>query len=137
MSTDRSRGLPAPLEGVRQRFERWRQTHKVRTRIPDALWAAAVKMAGRYGLHRTAQALPVEYYSLKKRVERESARAPVETTATFLELTPPADHNLTSAPMGGCEYTLELEDGAGAKMRIHVKGVEPPDLATLSRDLWK
>ncbi len=75
MSTRRTRGLPARLEGVRQRFEGWRRTRKVRSRIPEALWASAVKMAGTYGLHRTAKALRVNYYMLKKRVERGAAVA--------------------------------------------------------------
>ncbi len=64
-----TRDLPARLEGVRRRFERWRGTHQARTRIPDRLWAAAVKVAGMYGIHRAAKALRVDYYSLKKRVE--------------------------------------------------------------------
>jgi hypothetical protein len=137
MTTRQARDLPGPLESVRRRFERWRQSRKARARIPDVLWAAAVKMAGRYGVHRTARALPVEYYSLKKRVEREAAKVPFGTGAAFLELTPPAGRNVTSAPMGSCEYSLELEDAAGAKMRVHVKGAEPPDLTTLSRSFWK
>ena len=31
---------------------------------------------------------------------------------------------------------LELEDVEGAKMRLHFKGIEAPDLAALSRSLW-
>ena len=34
------------------------------------------------------------------------------------------------------ECILELEDVAGAKMRIHIKGMEAPDLAALSRSFW-
>ena len=32
------------------------------------LWAAAVKLADKYGIHRTAKALQVDYYALKKRI---------------------------------------------------------------------
>ena len=71
MGTRKTRDLPARLEGLRQRFERWRRTRKARSRIPEALWAAAVKMAGTFGLHRTARALRLDYYALKKRVERQ------------------------------------------------------------------
>ena len=49
--------------------------------------------------------------------------------ATFLELAPPV-----SDGVGEC--ILELEDPGGAKMRVHVKGVEAPDLAALSRSFW-
>ena len=51
--------IPARLEGVRGRFERWRRRRKVGTRIPDALWSAAVEMGGAYGVHRTAKVLHV------------------------------------------------------------------------------
>jgi len=75
MDTRTTRGLPVRLEGVRQRFEKWRRTRKVRSPIPETLWASAVKMAGTFGLHRTAKTLRVNYYTLKKRVEREGAAA--------------------------------------------------------------
>ena len=124
--------LPARLERTRQRFERWRETRKVRSRIPESLWTSAVKMARAYGINRTARALRVDYYSLKERVESETSSSGVSkrnTSSSFVELAAPA---IASA----CECLLELEDVAGAKMRIHLKGVEVPDLAALSRDFW-
>jgi hypothetical protein len=134
MGTRTTRSLPARLEGVRQRFEKWRRTRKVRSPIPEALWAAAVKMASTYGLHPAAKALRVNYYTLKKRVEREAAaasRTPEgDTVTTFFELTPPV------AP-GACECKLEWEDSGGAKMRVYLKGIAAPDLAALSRSFWQ
>jgi len=142
--------LPAGLETLRRRFERWRRTRKGRCPTPDRLWEPAVKAAGVHGLHRTATALRVNYYALKKQVERAGAGGdlPAEagsasrdasdgpvgsgdgrTVATFLELAPPASRNA-----GEC--VLELENPGGAKLRIHLKGVEVPDLAAMSRDFW-
>ena len=69
MGIKKTGGLPARLEGLRRRFERWRGTHKARSRIPEAFWGSAARMAGRYGLHRTAKTLRLDYYALKKRVE--------------------------------------------------------------------
>ena len=89
-------------------------------------------MASTYGINRTAQALRVDYYSLKERVENNaSSSRPSKkgTSAAFVELAGPA---ITST----CECLLEREDVAGAKMRIHLKGVEAPDLAALSRSFW-
>ena len=132
MGTRKTRDLPARLEKLRQRFERWRGTHKARSRIPVGLWASAVKMAGTFGLHRTARALRLDYYAFKKRIERQPAIAPKppeKTASTFWELPLPAS-------AGDCECTLELEDAAGAKMRVHLKGVATPDLAALSRSFW-
>ena len=73
MSTRRGRGISAQLENVRRRFEEWRRSRTVRTRIPEPLWAAAVEMAKEHGIHRTAKTLRIGYYGLKKRVEAEAA----------------------------------------------------------------
>ena len=135
MGTRKTRELPARLERVRRRFERWRRTRKGRTPIPDPLWASAVKLAGTYGISRTASVLRVHYYSLKKRVDKEAASSPDESgrasVAPFVELAVP------TSPSSGCgECLLELEDAGGAKMRVHLKGVAAPDLAALSRSFW-
>jgi hypothetical protein len=99
------------------------------------LWASAVKVAGRYGIHRTAKALRVDYYALKKRVEGAAAviasKMPAEVAKTqFVELP-------TAAWPGSGEYTLELEDASGAKLRVHLKGFVAPDLAALTRSFWQ
>ena len=59
MGTKITRQLPARLDGLRQRFERWRRTRKGRERISGLLRAAAVKLADRYGIHRTSKVLRV------------------------------------------------------------------------------
>ena len=137
MSAKKTNALPSRLKNLRRRFERWRRTRKVRTRTPETLWASAVKLAGRYGIHRTARALRVDYYALKKRVEQNAVIAgarqgPAATAskmaaeAEFLEL--PA-----AAWSGVGECTMELEAVDGARLRIHLKGFAAPDLAALSR----
>jgi hypothetical protein len=133
MSTSRRRGIPTPLENVRRRFERWRRTRTVRARIPEPLWAAAVKMAGQYGVHQTAKALRIDYYGLKKRAQAEgvtSTRVPAGGEGTaFVEFP-----GSLAAPVGEC--LVELEDVGGAKMRVQLRGVAPPDLVALSRSFW-
>jgi hypothetical protein len=133
MDTRKACALPAQLEGVRRRFEHWRLTQPVRSRISDSLWASAVKMAGMYGIHRTAKALRINYYALKKRTEQKATSAldvpPQNAVSTFVELAPP-----WSAGSGEC--TVEWEDTGGAKMRVHLKGCAAPDLAALSRSFW-
>jgi hypothetical protein len=89
-------------------------------------------MARTYGINRTAQALRVDYYSLKERVENETSSSGVsnrDASARFVELAAPI--------ASSCECLLELEDVAGAKMRIHLKNVEVPDLVALSRSFWE
>jgi len=75
VNASKRRDFPAGLEGVQRRFERWRRTRRGHARIPDALWAAAVKAASRHGLHRTVRALRLDYYSLKERVEQQASTA--------------------------------------------------------------
>jgi hypothetical protein len=162
MNASKRCDLPAGLEGVQRRFERWRRTRRGHARIPDALWAAAVKAAGVHGLNRTVRALRLDYYSLKDRMEQQAstARDPSARAAAgrcrsstrkrlgrrradtapslpaFLELAPPTVHGFATAPAGPCQCTVEWEDTFGAKMRVELKGTAMPDLAALSRSFW-
>ena len=140
MRTGTMHGFPAWLERLGRRFEQWRQTRDGRSRIPEALWASAVKAAGRYGLNPTARALGLDYYSLKRRVDAFPGRLTGRTTgsrdgsdnpvtAAFVKLPP-----LGAA--GSAECLVELEDPRGAKMRIQLKGGQVPDLEALSRSFW-
>ena len=133
MRSSKSPGFPSRVEALRRRFKQWRRTRKIGSRIPEPLWSAAVKLAEVHGIHLTAKALGIDYYSLQKRLEEKSASvsrtAAPASGARFVELAAPA-------PMAVPECILELEDVAGAKMRIHIKGMEAPDLAALSRSFW-
>ncbi len=133
MSTRGKGRVPARLEEVRGRFVQWRRTRKVRTRIPEPLWAAAVKVATRYGIHRTAKMLRLDYYRLKRRVEEVTAGrtevASEDKAAGFVELPVPLARSV-----GEC--LIEWEDAEGSKMRMHLTGTETPDPAALSRSFW-
>jgi hypothetical protein len=134
MNARKTGDLPADLENTRRRLEQWRQRHQAPTPLPESLWGEAVKLAGRYGVSRTARALRVRYYSLKDRVEKQTgssaAGSPAAGAATFLELA-------VSPRSGAGECILEWEDAAGGKMRVHLKGAEVPDLVALSRSFWE
>jgi len=140
MGTRQAHAQRSRLEGVRRRFERWRQTRKVLSRIPEPLWAAAVKVAGASGISHTAKTLGVNHQALKKRIAeaatisdgpgRAAADQRFASMPAFLELAPPMR-------TGSCQCTLELEDASGAKMRVHLQSVEAPDLAALSRSFWE
>ena len=64
--------LPAGLERIRQRFERWRETREGRPRIPESLWSQAARAARQFGVHRTCRALRLDYLVLKRRVDVEA-----------------------------------------------------------------
>ena len=114
------------LSDVRSQFKRWRRRRPRGTRIPAALWQAAVEAAGEHGVSKTAQELSLDYYGLKKRLE-SSAPSASSTGRGFVEIPLPS-----TAP----ECVLELEDGQGARLRVELKGAAPAELETLARAFW-
>lgn len=124
VGTRREARLPAGLAKARVRFARYRSGRRVRGALAEGLWSLAVELAGEHGLHRTARALGLDYYSLKKRlggvVEGGSGAA-----VDFIECLP-------AEITRGTECTVELEDGSGAKLRMHLRGVGSPDLAGIA-----
>ena len=113
----------AALGRAQRKIEQWRQRRRPRARIPEELWREAAELAGSYGINRTARALRLDYYSLKKRVAvaaRSGKCAPA-----FVELLP------GGMPVSGPECLIEVEDGGGVKMRIRLQGGELPDVAGL------
>ena len=119
--------VPAALLRLEQRFASWRKSRKPGQRIPDRLWRAAAKLAEKYGLNQTATVLNLDYYSLKKHVDPLTAGT--ASSAAFIEL--------PSAPVAhASECVIEFEDGAGARLRMHLKGTEVPDVLALGRSFW-
>jgi hypothetical protein len=127
----KSAKLASDLAGAERQFTKWRQTRKPGARIPEPLWASAVKLAASHGLHPTASALRLDYYSLKKRL---AAIAPsggeAESGLSFVELSAPCASGLR-------EWSIDFENPAGARMRVQVKGGDTLDVATLARGFWK
>jgi hypothetical protein len=124
--------IPSPLRRAAERFNRWRYMHERGTRIPDRLWQLAVELAAAYGVSRTASALKLDYYSLKRRLGEEDSPAVLasglHSPSAFVELSP-------STLVASGECVIDLENSCGAKMRIHWKGMVP-DLVALSRGFW-
>ncbi|HEX8815168.1 MAG TPA: hypothetical protein VF753_06685 [Terriglobales bacterium] len=129
--TRSSATTPADLESLRLRFERWRRTRKSKTRIPDGLWSAAVELARRYGINRTAAPLRLDGGKLKRLVLAAGRGSRRPAAPKFVELVASAGASLSNM----AEYTLELE-GHDRKLRIQCKGASATELAALSRALW-
>jgi hypothetical protein len=131
--THRIPALPTVLNDVRGQFERWREAHPPRTRIPEALWSRAVSLAHEYGVYRVARELRLRYYSLKERVESGGHDSGLQMAAAgFVELVAKAKPDTAAI-----ECTVELERRGGKRMRIHLRGAETADLVALSRTLWE
>jgi hypothetical protein len=97
----------------------------------------AADLAGTYGVARTAAALRLNYYDLQKRVQAtafQTGNSAEPTPApTFVEL--PA--SALVSPISPAECLIEVENAAGSKMRVHLKGAQPADLVALSGRLWE
>jgi len=119
------RDFPAALSRAQRRIEQWRTRRRPRTRIPEELWREAAQLACAHGINRTARALRLDYYALKKRAAATARSG--ERAAEFVEILPGG----LSAPRPEC--MIELEDVSGAKMRIHLQGGDLPDVAALAR----
>jgi hypothetical protein len=119
-------GLPQDLVQARSRFQAWRGRCQAGGRIPKRLWALAVRLGARHGVSRTATALRLDYYSLKERVEA-AAGEPQSNGPAFVELPAPV--------VVGKQCLVELDNGAGATMRVQLVGYDAADVAALSR-LW-
>jgi hypothetical protein len=124
--------LRPDIDEVRTRFEQWRQTRQGRAHIPDELWSAAIEVARRDGVNRTAAALRLDGGKLMKRMLAAGAIPKRPTPPAFVELAAPTG---IRSGAGGPEYTIELE-GRNGTLRILCKGATPAHLAELSRNLW-
>jgi hypothetical protein len=122
MSASEHGGLPQDLARGRSRFQAWRK-RRAGGRIPQQLWALAVRLANRHGVSRTSTALGLDYYSLKERAEE---------TADQAQLSAPAFVELTSPVVVGKQCLVELANGAGATMRVQLVGYDAADVEALS-----
>ncbi|MFS8083784.1 MAG: hypothetical protein ACMG51_10050 [Ginsengibacter sp.] len=127
MGTSQRQQWPADLARGRKRFLAWRGQRTPGRRIPDALWAMAVGLAKAHGVCRTATALGLDYYSVRKRVEAAAGDLPSNGPA-FVELTMPL--------LAGKQCQFELENGSGATMRVQLAGYDAADLEALARGFW-
>ena len=119
--------LPSDLAQAWRRFQAWRARRQGGERIPPALWRLAVRLVRSHGVSRTAMALRVDYYSLKKQVGAAAQEAP-PGKPTFIELPAPA--------VIGKQCQFELDNGAGVSMRLHLLGYDATEIETLARVLW-
>jgi hypothetical protein len=129
MAMGRSETGIITLEDTKERFEEWRSNRKGKARIPAELWAAAVEVARKEGINRTARELHVAWDDLKRRMATTAEVRRRPGSPVFVELVPSQTQQVP-------ECTLEVE-GRQGKLRIQLKGASASDLATLSRALWE
>jgi hypothetical protein len=120
-------GVPQALARARGQFQAWRGQRTRGDRIPEHLWALAVRLVKRHGVSRTATALRLDYYGLKKRATSASRKAKSKDPA-FVELPSPV--------VVGKQCLVELDNGVGATVRVQLVGYDAADVTTVARSLW-
>jgi hypothetical protein len=128
MGTCQRELLPPDLVRGRSRFQAWRSQRKPGGRIPQPLWAMAIRLAEVHGVSRTAAVLRLDYYRLKKRAEAAPAGETPSSGPVFVELTSPVT--------GAKQCRFELDNGSGATMRVQMVGSDAADVEALSRSFW-
>ena len=145
MGNRRNEELRADLAEARREFEQWRASRRRGTRIPVPLWARATELAGKHGVNRTSQALGLDYYALKERLDgaaespkpakakprqqRSDAAAVQRDAGRFVELALGA-----GTPSARCELLLEASCG---RMHLSLQGYSGSELGALVREVWR
>lgn len=116
---------------MRRQLEAWRKSRTHRDRIPEPLWVAMAKLAKTYGVSSVSGALGIDYYALKDRViaSRGPGSAVVPSQTAFIEVKP-----LPDSRTAACR--VELEDGSGTKMTLHLDGSHL-DALSLVEAFWR
>lgn len=115
------------LEDLRQQFEQWRSARTHPSPIPETLWRAAVHLARRHGVDRTARTLRLEYNALKRRMLTRAATRGARPT--FVELS-------AVQQTGVNDCLIEIHAPSGAVLRIQVAGLATTDVVALTRAVW-
>jgi hypothetical protein len=128
MNTRQQAPLPRALSRARRQFDQWRRGHRKHTRLPQELWLQAAAVAREHGLNKTARALGLKYYSLKKHLDEMAAEQAIRAKGEpdFIELMPGV------ITPGSIECTIEWTDGGGPTVRMHIKGLGLSDLVSLA-----
>ena len=122
---------PIPsLSEVKEQFKVWRKTRKSPRPIPKKLWAAAVSLTAKHSLSQISKELALDHSALKKRAAvKRNAGAASMSPADFIEV------NL-QPPQAVSECIVEMQDIAGAKMRMHFRGKPDFDFLELAKAFW-
>ncbi len=127
MNTSKRVQLPKDLARGRSQFQAWRVTRQTGSRIPQTLWTLAVRLVKTHGVSRTASALGLDYYCLKKRAE-QTVDQPQSSGPAFVELPSPV--------VVSKQGLFELDNGAGARIRVQLVGYDAADVMALVRNFW-
>ena len=125
----KSTPIPESILRLQSQLDQFRKTQPRRTKLPEALWQAAVELARQHGVYPVAHPLRLDYMGLKKRLSGVPAVRRKATKSAFVELIAPSSATLE-------ECIIEFESLSRGKIRIQWKATAPPDWASLLR-AWR
>jgi len=113
------------MKKVRQQFENWRKNRRSRrSPIPEYLWEAAVGLHDEYSTYEIAKALRLNSGKLKCKILNAPEKK-AESTPAFIQLDMPGPQPRQN------EWSIEMENVDGAKMKISGTCSEMPDIALI------
>ncbi len=106
--------VPEAMVVLRERIEEWRGKKRKGRRMPEELWAEAVQLAGKYGLHPVSKNVGVSYSRLKQLVG-SGGPSSTEMSPKFVEVSPVALRKsgvirIELRRPDGCEMVIEDAD---------------------------
>lgn len=122
------------LEELSQKIEIWRKTRDKRRAMPEHLWQAAANLSQQLSIQQVSKTLRLNYGALKSRVypQNKALCADKNASATFIEL----GISQKTACSSPSQCLVEMQDGCGAKMRMHFHGKTDLDLLELGKAFW-
>lgn len=120
------------LAQVQPALAAWRRRRRHREPIPEAIWRALTSLARDYGVSPVAQALGVNYTSLKSHLV---ASATVPSSGSGTGAAP-----FVEVPMAGWpqapQWVIELADRHGSKLTLRLSPGDPTTALVLAQGLW-
>ena len=120
------------IESVQRQFSGWRREREAREKIPEDLWAAAARLTKEHSIDKVSRSLRLNHTDLKKHaaLANRQGSGPKQHAPAFVEL------DISSLRQAAPEYTVEMEDAEGRKMRICVNGARGMDVLDFASKLW-
>jgi hypothetical protein len=121
------------FENVQNQFETWRGKRRSRSRIPEGLWEAAVRLCQERSVLEVSRALRLNYKALRDRVLKAKEMGVVERQSDLGFVRLDFGTALTAS-----ECLVEMESPNGATMRMCFRGASRGfDPVELSRAFWR
>ena len=119
--------IPEAITQLQRQLGQFRSSQAARTKLPKALWQAAIELARQHGIYAVAHSLRLDYTRLKERLNGITSQSrKLKPKPAFVELIASG-----AAPLPEC--VIEFESAGGGKMRIQWKAAVAPDWASLLR----